>query len=316
MPEVISVNGHTCPEAAQQAVIALGNFDGIHLGHQAVIGAAVERAKQAEKPSAILTFEPHPMSVFTSKEAAEFRLSDTKSKAALLAPLGVDYLFEVPFNEALFTRTAAEFVSDILVSRFNIHSAVCGSDFVFGYKRSGDATTLATLGKKYGFGFESITPIGQQSEIFSSSLIRAALKSGNIAKATAILGHYHLLHGSVAHGDKRGRTIGFPTANIELKDFMPPAIGVYAGLVRIQDQQKRYPAVMNLGLRPTFSKKNLLLEVHLLDNHEHSLYDKELWIELVDYLRPEQKFDGIDALKKQIAVDATHAKNILAELTK
>lgn len=296
------------PHHAKGAVVALGNFDGVHRGHQAVITQAVTLAKNAKCKAAVMTFEPHPTTVFSGKEPAEFRLSNTQAKAKLVAALGADFIFEVPFDERLFTLSASEFVEQILLERFQVKGVVCGYDFVFGHKRSGDVSVLSALSKQYGFDFVAVDAIGEADAVVSSSSIRKALQAGDLEKANNMLGHAHLVRGEVQHGDKRGREIGFPTANILLKQTMLPAKGVYAGWVRIGEDAVRFPAVMNFGTRPTFQKQAELLEVHLLDRKDHQLYGKELWVELHAFIRSEKKFENVDALQKQIELDCKEAQ--------
>ncbi|MDB5405650.1 MAG: ribF [Rhodospirillales bacterium] len=309
-------NHHHLPETARGAVVALGNFDGIHRGHQAVIGRAAAEASAAGAKLGLLTFEPHPRSVFRPADPP-FRLTPFRSKAILLCGLGVDLLFNLRFNKALAARSAEDFVRDILVDGLGIRSAVVGYDFVFGNGRRGTAALLAEMGAKLGFAVEVVAPAGQGEEVYSSTRIRTLLQSGAPREAAALLGREWQIHGRVEHGDERGRTIGFPTANLTLADYLRPAAGVYAvraGFDRpgADPGATWYDGVANFGTRPTFAGTDLRLEVHLFD-FAGDLYGRHLRVALVDYIRPERKFAGLDDLKAQIAKDAIQARAILAK---
>ncbi len=298
---------------ARSAVVALGNFDGVHRGHREVIMRAVEKAKALQCAVAVMTFEPHPLTFFTNKIAKEFRLSDSQSKARLLGAMGVDYVIEMPFNNALSKLTADAFVKDILLDKCDAQHIVCGYDFAFGHQRSGDVSFLKKASQALGFGFDAVEAVGKKNEIFSSSIIRQSLVEGELLKANEMLGHYHLLHGEVIEGDKRGRKIGFPTANIKLDNVMAPACGVYAAWVNVEGEKRQYKAVLNIGMRPTFDKETLLMEVHFLEGKTHQLYGKILWVQLVEFIRPEKKFENIELLVASINRDAEKAGIILFE---
>lgn len=300
------------PENAKAAVIALGNFDGVHRGHQQLIETAKDIAKKHHAPLAVMSFEPHPRSFFSNANAADFRLSDSQSKLKLLNALGVDFLFEMVFDKTFSELSAKAFIEDILLKKCEAIHVVCGYDFSFGYKRQGNGAFLKTYATEKEFGFTAVDAVKEKGEVFSSSSIRSALQEGALASATKKLGHYHLLHGVVQHGDKRGRTIGFPTANIMLAQMMAPAKGVYAVRVALNKSDAMLDAVMNVGTRPTFEKDTLLFEIHLLEGDDHHLYDQHLWFELVAYIRAEKKFDHIDALTEQIKQDCVQAKKLLA----
>ena len=296
--------------AARGAVVAIGNFDGIHLGHQAVIGIAGRLAREAGAPQAVLTFEPHPRSVF-QPAGPPFRLTPFRVKAQLLRRLGVDVLFSLRFDLALASRSAEDFVREVLVEGLGIRHAVVGYDFVFGNRRRGTAALLVEMGRELGFGVTTVEPVQTGEEIYSSTRIRHLLEAGQPRDAASLLGRPWEIDGRVERGDQRGRTIGFPTANLLLADYLRPAAGVYAVRAGIGRDGAWHDAVANFGRRPTFNGTDLRLEVHLFD-FAGDLYGRHLRVQLIDYIRPEQKFSGIDALKAQIAADAEAARAILA----
>jgi riboflavin kinase/FMN adenylyltransferase len=306
---------HPLPSTACGAVVALGNFDGIHRGHQAVIGRAAAEASAAGAKLGLLTFEPHPRSVFRPSDPP-FRLTPFRSKAILLCGLGVDLLFNLRFNHALAARSAEDFVREVLVDGLGVSHAVVGYDFVFGNGRRGNAALLAEMGAKLGFAVSIVAPAGQGDELYSSTRIRTLLQAGEPREAAALLGRDWQIHGHVEHGDERGRTIGFPTANLHLADYLRPTAGVYAvraGFDRpgADPGAAWHDGVANFGTRPTFAGTDLRLEVHLFD-FAGDLYGRQLRVALVDYIRPERKFAGIDDLKAQIAKDAAQARAILS----
>jgi riboflavin kinase/FMN adenylyltransferase len=303
------------PAGARGGAVAIGNFDGIHLGHQFVIAKAATLARAAGAPSGMLTFEPHPRSVF-QPAGPPFRLTPFRVKAALLRGLGIDCLYNLHFDLKFAALSAEHFVREVLVAGLGIREAVVGYDFVFGHRRQGDAALLTRMGKALGFGVTVVEPVQQGSEIYSSTRIRNLLVEGKPRHAAALLGRSWEIDGRVEQGDQRGRTIGFPTANLDLADYLRPAAGVYAVRAAIGPDGASpdgawIDGVANFGRRPTFGGSDLKLEVHLFD-FAGDLYGRHLRVALVDYLRPEQKFAGLDALKAQIAADATQARAILA----
>ena len=301
------------PEECQGLVLAIGNFDGVHRGHQAVIAEAQKAADRLGVPSGVLTFEPHSREFF-APDAPPFRLSTMETKAAHLKWLGVDVMVALKFDLAFSQKSAEEFVRDVLAQGYKVKHVVVGYDFIFGHKRQGTTVVLADLAKKYGFGLTVVEPVGEETVIFSSTAIRDCLKQGDPGKAAALLGHWWEIEGQVIEGDKRGRTIGFPTANIPLVGYHHPKLGVYA--VRVGLHKGTHVdwinGVANFGKRPTFDKKDVLLEVHLLD-WSGDLYGQSLRVAFVDYIRPEMKFAGIEELTEQIARDVTKARTILSE---
>jgi len=298
---------------ARGAVVAAGNFDGVHLGHQAVLGEAKALATSLGAPFAVLTFEPHPRAVF-QPGLPPFRLTPFRAKSLVLETLGVDLLFTLHFDLAFAQKTAEQFVAEVLVAALGAKAVVVGYDFVFGNKRRGTAALLTAEGAKHGFAVKIVAPVAAAGGvIYSSTHIREHLVAGRPREAAALLGRPWEIDGRVDVGDKLGRTIGFPTANIDLADYLRPAPGVYAVRAGIEDGGKVewHDGAANLGWRPTVGGKDLRLETHLFD-FSGDLYGKHLRVALIERLRPEQRFDGLDALKAQIAADCVQARQILA----
>jgi len=297
------------PPAAKGALVAIGNFDGVHRGHQALIAAGKRQAGAMGAPFGILVFEPHPQEFF-KKGGEKFRLTPFRPKAEMLCKLGVDVLFAVPFNARLAAMPAKGFIADVLVGGLSVRNVITGGDFQFGKGRGGDAALLAAEGVRLGFGasvFNVVMAAGDQK--ISSTDIRAALKRGDPKGAARLLGHDWTVSGHVRGGDKRGRTIGFPTANVSLKGYLEPALGVYA--VRAAAGGVTYDGVANFGKRPTFDKQDTLLEVHLFD-FDGDLYGRQLDTSFVDFIRPERRMSGLEELKAQIAADSATARGMLA----
>ena len=301
------------PESARGSVVAIGNFDGIHRGHQAIIGVAGRLARSMGAPLAVLTFEPHPRSFFRP-DIPPFRLTPFRLKARLIESLGVDELFVLNFDETLSKLTAERFASDVLVGGLGIRHAVVGDNFAFGHKRGGNAGTLTAVGDEAGFGVTCLTRVrGPAEEIYSSTRIRDYLQAGDPTRAALLLGRYWEIEGRVQPGDRRGRALGYPTANLSLDGFLEPARGVYAvraGIDRGQEIQW-HDGVANLGVRPVFDGKTLLLETHLFD-FSADIYGQHLRVALVDHLRPEIKFESVTRLIAEIAEDCRRARVILA----
>jgi riboflavin kinase / FMN adenylyltransferase len=298
---------------ARGAVVAAGNFDGVHLGHQAVLGEAKALARRLDAPFAVLTFEPHPRVVF-QPGLPPFRLTPFRAKSRELETLGVDLLFTLHFDLAFAQKTAEEFVAEVLVAGLGIKAVVVGYDFVFGNKRRGTAELLKTEGSKHGFDVKVVAPASAAGGVvYSSTQIREHLVAGRPRDAAALLGRPWEIDGRVDLGDKLGRTIGFPTANIDLADYLRPAPGVYAVRAGIEEGGKTewHDGAANLGWRPTVGGKDLRLEAHLFD-FSGDLYGKHLRVAFIERLRPEQRFAGLDALKAQIAADCQKAREILA----
>lgn len=294
-------------------VVALGNFDGLHLGHQAVLGKAMDVAKMNGVPAAVMTFEPHPRAFFKPDQEA-FRLCPFRMKARLIAAMGIDYLYAQAFDQKFSERTAENFVEDILVGGLGISHIVVGYDYVFGHKRSGNVDVLKELSAQHGFGVTSVEEMKLNGGArFSSTNIRNYLKDGRCSEAAKLLGRYWEIEGRVEQGDKRGRLLGFPTANLPYKNYVHPKKGVYAVRAGIDRgaETSWHDGVANFGNRPTFDKTDILLEVHLL-GASMDLYGKHLRVALVEHIRAERKFDGLDALKAQISKDCETARGLLA----
>ncbi len=294
------------PGAAQGAAVALGNFDGVHLGHAGVVRAA--RAARPDAPLAVLTFEPHPRTFFRPQDPP-FRLTLSAERAAALAALGVDILYELPFDAAFSHLTGAQFIDDVLHDGLHAAHLVCGGDFAFGHRRGGDVVLLTRRAGERGMGLTVVPPVVDGQGPISSTRIRRLLQDGYPEHAAALLGRNHTIRGTVAHGDKRGRTIGFPTANIPLGAHLEPARGVYAITARLPDGGT-VKGVANIGLRPTVGGTESRLEAHLFDFSD-DLYDAELTVALHAFLREEQKFPNFEALRAQIEADAAQARLLL-----
>lgn len=300
------------PEAFKGAVVALGNFDGVHRGHQALIAHARKLAEQRNAPLGVIAFEPHPQEFFRpSKES--FRLTPLRTKARLIAQLGVDAMFALPFDADMAAKTPQDFVMDVLVEGLSAGCVVVGQDFQFGKGRAGNVTVLSYMGEMEGFAVEVFAPVLADHEKISSTHIRDALKAGKPEEAARLLGHWWTVEERVEHGDARGRTIGYPTANMRLPDCLHPAFGIYAVRASIMDNDKpvsTHDGMASFGIRPMFKTQEPLLETYLFDFAD-DLYGKHLSVELVSYLRPEMKFDGVEALKAQMKKDEAGARAVL-----
>jgi riboflavin kinase/FMN adenylyltransferase len=296
------------PADARGATVALGNFDGVHLGHVQLIRAA--HAARPKAPLAVLTFEPHPREMFRPDDPP-FRLTLSAERADLLAPCGVSLIYEMPFDHEFSLMPAEAFVDTVLHQGIGARHLVCGPDFAFGHRRRGDTAFLAARAEALGIGTTLVPLVSDAQGPLSSSRIRRELQDGYPERATAELGRPWAIRGEVMHGDKRGRTIGFPTANIALGRHLEPARGVYAVTVRLPDGSQR-DGVANIGRRPTVNAgTESRLEVNIFD-FDGDLYGAELSVALHAYIREERKFPGLDALKAQIAADAAEARRLLA----
>ncbi len=299
------------PAALKGAAVAVGAFDGVHRGHQAVIGQAREAAKSLGAPLAVVSFDPHPRRWF-QPDAAPFRLMTPDQMARALGDLGVETLFLLPFDAEMAAMSHEAFAENVLADCLGIRHAAVGFDFTFGKGRTGSPEALRELGEHLGFTVSTIDRIDDAGGLkLSSSAVREALHAGDMARATAILGRPFAIEGEVIHGDKRGRTIGVPTANVPLGDYMRPAFGVYATRTRLGDGRV-LDGVASLGVRPMWRLEEPLLEVWLFD-FDGDLYGQTVETELVAFLRPEMTFDGLDALKVQIDADAAAAREALAK---
>jgi riboflavin kinase/FMN adenylyltransferase len=298
------------PTELRGASAAVGAFDGVHLGHQAVIAKAVEKARELGVPAAVVSFDPHPRRLF-QPHAAPFRLMTPDQMARALAPLGVDFLYLLPFDAEMAAMTDAGFATDVLGAGLGVRHVSVGFDFTFGKGRSGSPEALARYGQDHGFTVSVTQRRDDDGGLkLSSSAVREALSAGDMTRAAAILGRPFAIRGEVIHGDKRGRVIGVPTANISLGDYQRPLYGIYATRTHLPDGRV-FGGVANLGVRPMFELETPLLEVWLFD-FSGDLYGQTVETELVARLRGEMNFDGLDALKAQIDLDAETARAVLA----
>jgi riboflavin kinase / FMN adenylyltransferase len=297
------------PDDLRGAVIALGNFDGFHLGHQAVIGRAIARAHADGRPAIVATFDPHPARHFRPS-APHFRLTTIEQRARLFAAAGADATLVLRFDATLAALTPQAFVHDELAGRLGGSGVVTGEDFTFGRERAGTAALLAALGAERGLLAETVAPVCDGDGPVSSSRIRVALIAGDCETATRLLTRPFAIAGEVVHGDKRGRELGYPTANLDLADYLRPRYGIYAVRGRLVDGRV-VDGVANLGIRPSFDPPKELLEPYFFD-FSGDLYGQAIEVALVAFLRPEARFDSMDALMAQMDQDSIAARQALA----
>ena len=297
--------------ADRGAVVAIGNFDGVHLGHRAVIDLARSIAAQIKAPLGVLTFEPHPRQFFRP-DATPFRLMNAAARAHRLEKLQVEKLLELPFNSALSGLSAQEFASLILHDQLGLRHVIVGEDFQFGKNRTGHAADLVRFGADLGFGVTVAPMVTLPGGEVSSTAIRTALTMGKPRDAAAMLGHWHRIEGPVIRGDQRGRDLGYPTANMSITGLHPPRFGVYAVKVDVLDgpHQGQYNGAASIGVRPMFGTNTPNCETYIFD-FKADLYGATLSVGLIDYLRPELKFDGLPALITQMDADCAQARDIL-----
>jgi len=305
------------PGEAKGAVVAIGNFDGVHKGHKTLIEAARSRADTLGVAAGVITFEPHPLQLLRP-EIAPARLTPLRAKAACLASLGITHVYALAFNPTLRQKSPEAFVRDVLIDGLGVRHVVVGYDFRFGHKASGDIEGLRALGDDFGFGVTVIQPVSDNGDVCSSSRIRDLVAAGDVDHAAAMLGHPFFVQGRVTSGDRRGRELGYPTANIRPprgKTLWPPA-GIYAVRAGFEENGRQVwaDAAASLGVRPTFDdRQGQLLEVHLLDRNV-DLYGKRLCCQFITRLRDECAFDDVDALKAQMAKDCADARQTLANV--
>ena len=297
------------PAAYRGGIVALGNFDGFHRGHQMVAGAAIARARAEGRPALVATFDPHPVRYF-KPDAPPFRLTTLDQRERLFEAAGADAMLVFAFDADLARLDAREFVEQRLIGHIGAAGVVTGEDFTFGRGKSGTVDVLRALGAEYGFSVETVGPVEADGVAVSSSRIRAALQTGHPREAAALLTRPFTIEGVVEGGARLGRTIGYPTANVRLGTYLRPAYGIYAVRGHLPDGRVLMGAA-NLGIRPMFEPPIELLETYFFDFAE-DLYGQTIAVELIEYLRPEVKFDGLEALQAQMAIDCADARAILA----
>lgn len=297
------------PEHLRGAVLALGNFDGYHLGHQAVAGEAIAQAKAAGRPAIIATFDPHPVRYFVP-DAAPFRLTSLDQRQRLFADAGADAMLVFNFDASLAATTAEDFIIKLLVERLGVSAVVTGEDFTFGKGRGGNVGVLRDVGATLGLTCTAMGPVSDEGGVISSSRIREALQEGDCATANRLLTRPFAVEGVVQHGDKNGRLLGFPTANIDMGNYLRPRYGIYAVRGRLADGRVLDGAA-NLGIRPSFDPPKELLEPHFFDFAE-DLYGQNIEVEFHAFIRSEAKFDSMDVLMAQMTKDCEVARAILA----
>jgi riboflavin kinase/FMN adenylyltransferase len=308
-PPFVVVRGEGSVEhALDGAVVAIGNFDGVHRGHRAVIAAARARAEALGRPAAALTFEPHPRNFFRP-DAPLFRLTDERAKLRLLAATGLDGAIVLRFDAALAGLSAEDFVTRILVGRFAVAGVVIGFDFHFGLNRAGSPDYLKAQGAKLGFAVDVVARFEDEGRPVRSGPIRAALAAGEVAEANELLGYPWFVTAPVVHGDKRGRELGYPTANLRLDPGCALKHGIYA--VRVGLRGRRYDGVANFGRRPMFDQGTVLLEVFLFDFSD-DIYGEIIDVAFIEWIRPELKFDSVTELVQRMDEDSRLARAALA----
>ncbi|MFL6759579.1 bifunctional riboflavin kinase/FAD synthetase [Sphingomonas sp.] len=297
------------PDALKGSIVALGNFDGFHLGHQAVVGRAIQRGFHERRPAIVATFEPHPVRYF-KPDVPPFRLTTLDQREALFGHAGADAMLVFEFGEALRSTTAEDFVTELLAKRIGAAGVVTGDDFTFGKMRAGNVELLQSLGAEHGIAAEAVAPVLLDGIRISSGRIRDALIGGDTGTATRMLTRDFAIEGVVQRGDSRGRELGYPTANMVLGDYQRPKYGIYAVRVTLDDGTE-HPGVASLGVRPTFDPPEELLEAHLL-NFDGDLYGRRIEVALHAFIREERKFDSIDALVAAMRADEAAARRLLA----
>ena len=308
----LRLDGHDrIAEPLRGGVIALGNFDGFHAGHQAVVGRAVHHAEDDGRPCIVATFDPHPVRFF-KPGAPPFRLTTLDQRQELFGAAGADAMLVLPFDAAMAGTRAEDFITDILLDRYGAAGVVTGADFVFGKARGGDVVTLADHARRLGFFTEMVAPVDEDGATISSSRIREALQAGDCAIAERLLTRPFTVRGIVQHGDKNGRLLGFPTANVDMGNYLRPRYGIYAVTGRLPDGRLLKGAA-NLGIRPSFDPPKELLEPHFFD-FSGELYGQEIDVPFHAFIRGEAKFDDMDALAAQIAADCDAARELLANI--
>ncbi|HTK73470.1 MAG TPA: bifunctional riboflavin kinase/FAD synthetase [Croceibacterium sp.] len=297
------------PETLRGSIVALGNFDGFHLGHQAVVGRAIQRGFHERRPVIVATFDPHPVRYF-KPDVPPFRLTTLDQREQLFAHAGADAMLVFEFNAQLAATTSTDFISEILARQIGAAGVVTGDDFTYGKGRTGSVEELREVGSQHGIVAEAVAPVLIDGERVSSGRIREALVEGDIGHATHLLTRDFTVEGVVQRGDARGRELGYPTANLELGDYQRPKYGIYAVRVTLDDGTER-PGVASLGVRPTFDPPRELLEAHLF-GFDGDLYGQKVGVALHAYIREERKFGGIEPLIAHMRDDEAKARQLLA----
>jgi riboflavin kinase / FMN adenylyltransferase len=297
------------PDNLKGSILALGNFDGFHLGHQAVVGRAVQRGFHERRPVIVATFDPHPVSFF-KPDLPPFRLTTLDQRESLFAHAGADAMLVFEFGSELASMDADAFVAQVLKQRIGAAGVITGDDFSFGKGRAGDVALLSTLGKQHGIAAEAVPQVVLDGQRISSGRVREALVAGDTGTATRLLSRDFAIEGVVRNGDKRGRELGYPTANMELGDYQRPRYGIYAVRVTLEDGSE-HPGVASLGIRPTFDPPQELLEAHLFD-FDGELYGRMIEVALHAFIRDEKRFDDVGALVAHMKRDEAAARQLLA----
>ena len=298
---------HMLPVLAHP-VVALGNFDGVHLGHRAILKSALDRARSGHGKAFALTFAPLPAKVLSPQRAPQLLMAP-EDKLAYLRDSGLDGVLVLEFTLELSRLSARDFVRDYLLTKLGVEAVVVGHSVSFGHRRAGNAAVMVELGREFGFETIVVGPVKVEGVEVSSTTIRRLIGAGDLPQAAHLLGRYHFLSGKVIHGRERGRTIGFPTANLESQTECVPPDGVYAA--RVVMPEGSYPSITNIGMRPTFAEAARSIEAHIFD-FNRDIYDRAIKLELIEQIRPERKFESAQALKEQIGLDLKRAKEILA----
>jgi riboflavin kinase/FMN adenylyltransferase len=299
---------HLLP-ALEHLIVTLGNFDGVHLGHRAILKAAIDRAHAVGGKAFALTFDPLPAKVLSPQRAPQL-LMTSEDKIELLRDSGLDGVLVLRFDLALSRLSPRDFVHDYLRVKLGVEAVVVGHSVSFGHQRAGNAAVMVELGREFGFETVVVGPVKVGGLEVSSTKVRELIAAGDLAGAARLLGRSHFLSGKVVHGRERGRTIGFPTANLDSETECVPPDGVYATRVVLPDGA--YPSITNIGMRPTFHETARSIEAHIFD-FNRDIYDRKIKLEIIERVRPERKFESADALKHQIAADLKRAKEILAD---
>ncbi|MEQ1696729.1 MAG: bifunctional riboflavin kinase/FAD synthetase [Hyphomicrobiaceae bacterium] len=306
---VIVVTGEERVAAPRGAVVAIGNFDGVHRGHQALIERAMAQARVLGKPAGAIVFEPHPREFFVPDEP-HFRLTPLPEKLRIFAEMGLDIVRVLTFDKALAGMSAQDFIARVLVEDLGVSGAVVGYDFFFGHKRAGTPQTLIEAGAKFGFAVDVVPPVAELGEVFSSTSVRLKLAEGDVAGAAHSLGRWWRVTGKVIGGAKRGTGMGYPTANVPMPKGTALSHGIFA--VKVVVDGDWHEGAAYLGTRPTFDDGKPVLEVFLFD-FDGDLYGREIAVEFVAFIRPDRKFDSMDALVAQMDVDVAKARAVLAQ---